>query len=365
MTTVSAAQRGDHDAFAEIVVHFQHMAHSLAYRYVNDRHLAEDIAQEAFIEAYLCLPQLRAPLAFPAWFRRIVIKRADRITRRAAAQTLPLDLAATLICDTLGPLETVELRELSRTVRGALAMLPTSDQQALGMFYLHGSSVQEIASAIGRPTATVKKRLFDARRRLRRVVESGQLPGALQSARPGPSFSQAVQFFLAVRTGDTGRVAALLDREPALVHARELPAEVEARLFNPSGGASFTALHRATSMGSPELIELLLARGAECDARTRDRETALHLAVLYDWPAALERLLRAGADPNLATAPGMTALHWAVVRRRPAMAAALVSYGARTDLPDQCGRTALDWAILKGDEDAVMLLRGLAAHTPT
>src|SRR5215212_6269220 len=78
---IRGAQRGDLDAFGEVVVRFQDLAYAVAYSIVGDAHLAQDAAQEAFIEAYLCLSSLREPAAFPGWFRRIVAKRGDRLVR--------------------------------------------------------------------------------------------------------------------------------------------------------------------------------------------------------------------------------------------------------------------------------------------
>jgi RNA polymerase sigma-70 factor (ECF subfamily) len=49
---------------------------------LGDSHLAEDVAQEAFVEAYRKLSALREPRAFAGWLRKIVLKHCDRITRK-------------------------------------------------------------------------------------------------------------------------------------------------------------------------------------------------------------------------------------------------------------------------------------------
>jgi DNA-directed RNA polymerase specialized sigma24 family protein len=76
---VKAAQAGDQPAFARLVARFQRAAVAYAGGWAGDQ--AEDVAQDAFIEALLCLGQLREPAAFPAWLRRIVRKHCDRRTR--------------------------------------------------------------------------------------------------------------------------------------------------------------------------------------------------------------------------------------------------------------------------------------------
>ena len=79
---VIRARDGDADAFAIVVRRFQDMAVGYGYSMLHDFQLAEDAAQEAFFEAYRTLPKLREPAAFAGWFRRIVFKQCDRITRR-------------------------------------------------------------------------------------------------------------------------------------------------------------------------------------------------------------------------------------------------------------------------------------------
>jgi Sigma-70 region 2 len=69
---IQAAQGGDLEAFGAIVKRFQGMACATASTMLDDAGLAEDVVQEAFIEAYQNLPKLREIDAFPGWFRRII-----------------------------------------------------------------------------------------------------------------------------------------------------------------------------------------------------------------------------------------------------------------------------------------------------
>ena len=83
ITQEAKRRRSERDpAFTEIVRRFQDMAFGYAFSVVGDFHAAEDIAQEAFMEAWTHLQDLREAAAFPGWFRRIVWKRCDRYIRR-------------------------------------------------------------------------------------------------------------------------------------------------------------------------------------------------------------------------------------------------------------------------------------------
>src|ERR1700730_8119460 len=88
---VEAAQAGSSEAYDALVQRFQPMAYATAYRCLGDHHLAQDIVQEAVIEAFIHLPQLKNPLAFPGWFRQIVFRQCTRVLRQTTLQYTSLE----------------------------------------------------------------------------------------------------------------------------------------------------------------------------------------------------------------------------------------------------------------------------------
>ena len=68
---IAASRSGDMNSFARIVRQFQDMAYGYAYAILGDFHLAQDAAQEAFVEAYYNLTKLQDAAAFSGWFRQI------------------------------------------------------------------------------------------------------------------------------------------------------------------------------------------------------------------------------------------------------------------------------------------------------
>jgi RNA polymerase sigma factor (sigma-70 family) len=91
---VEAAQAGDREAYAALVQRFQGMAYAMASRYVGDQHLAQDVVQDALIEAFVHLPQLKEPSAFPGWFRQIVFRQCTRLLRQATLPSSSLEAAS-------------------------------------------------------------------------------------------------------------------------------------------------------------------------------------------------------------------------------------------------------------------------------
>jgi RNA polymerase sigma-70 factor (ECF subfamily) len=132
---VRAAQEGDAEAFNRIVERFQDMACASAYAILEDAHLAEDVAQEAFLEAYLTVAKLREPAAFASWLRRIILKHVDRLTRGKHLVSSSLEAVADVSVDTAGPTDIAETNAVRAQVRYALFALPERERAVLVLFY--------------------------------------------------------------------------------------------------------------------------------------------------------------------------------------------------------------------------------------
>ena len=164
---VHDAQTGNAEAFALLVARFQNLAYAYAYAILGDFDLAQDAAQEAFIEAYQTLPDLHAPFAFPTWLKRIVFKHCDRITRRKRHATIPLETLDEVVFPQPGPAELTERAEMRNQVSKALQTIPANLRTIAVLFYINEYSQQEIAGFLGVPAKTVKSRLHTARQRLK------------------------------------------------------------------------------------------------------------------------------------------------------------------------------------------------------
>jgi RNA polymerase sigma factor (sigma-70 family) len=161
-----------HEAFCEIVRLFQDMAYACAYAVLGDFHLAEDVAQDAFISAWQKLYQLRQPKAFPAWFRRIVLTECNRLNRGRRLQAISLDdVRDSYVFADLQTL--MEKDELSKEIFTAVGKLPFNQRVATLLFYVQEYSQKDISTFLEVPLTTVAKRLYSARMNLRGMVLDG------------------------------------------------------------------------------------------------------------------------------------------------------------------------------------------------
>lgn len=158
---------GNKNAFAEIVSMFRDMARTVAVARLGDASLAEDAVQEAFLAAFIKLPLLRDPDAFPGWFRTILLRHCDRLrARHERALPAPDMDAATLAGDETDPCRLYTRRLDRRLVRRILETLPGVAREACIQRYVHGRPYEDIARLLSVPEGTVKRRLHDAKQRI-------------------------------------------------------------------------------------------------------------------------------------------------------------------------------------------------------
>ncbi|MCK5114514.1 MAG: sigma-70 family RNA polymerase sigma factor [Phycisphaerae bacterium] len=188
---VIRAKKDDLDAYGEIVNMFQGMAYGCAYSILGDFHLAEDVAQEAFVEAYYNLSKLARPEAFPGWFRRIVQWQCGRVIRNRQISTVSLDAAVEAISCDHGPGEVAEKREIKDAVSMAIASLPEAERTATTLFYVSGYSQKDIASFLEVSVSAIKNRLTSSRKLLReRMID--MIEKTLHENAPDKSFNKKV-----------------------------------------------------------------------------------------------------------------------------------------------------------------------------
>lgn len=170
---IKDAKQGDQQAFEHIVRHYTGLGTTIAYEKLCDIQLAEDAVQEAFTEAFLHLDKLRTAEAFPGWFKVIVVRQCYRILRRQRHNAVPYDEAVHSLESPTNVAEIIEQREIQQIIHDSIATLTSNMRIAVQLFYFQGYSLKEISQALGVSVPVLKKRIFDARHKLK-----GALPVA-------------------------------------------------------------------------------------------------------------------------------------------------------------------------------------------
>lgn len=168
---VAATLAGDSAAFGRLVGRYQDRLYNSLVRVVGSADDAADIAQDAFVQAYVKLDTFRGASAFYTWLYRIAFNLAMSHTRRER-KTASLDQLKTAagsepLADLPTPETNLEQAEQIEMVHAALAQLSTEFRTILVLREIDGCRYEEIAEILEMPVGTVRSRLFRARLALR------------------------------------------------------------------------------------------------------------------------------------------------------------------------------------------------------
>ena len=164
---------GDEAAFSALVRKYQKSVHALAWRKIGDFHIAEEIAQDAFLQAYKNLARLRNPNQFAGWLYVIASNLCKRWhqSNKPAMQS-PDDTSVADVEAFSYRRYVSEQREAEATerrheiVKVLLEKLPESERTVVTLYYLGEMTAQEIGKFLGVSVNTIKSRLRRARERL-------------------------------------------------------------------------------------------------------------------------------------------------------------------------------------------------------
>lgn len=147
----------------------------LAYFYVKDRALAEDIFQDVFTRVYLSLPRFRGESSPKTWIVRITINQCrDRLRSWSLRNVLPLGESVLGLAPEIDSTEDEALAAVDReAMLHAIMQLPVEFREVVLLYYYEQMDVREAAQALSLSVGTVKSRLYRARQRLKLILAEG------------------------------------------------------------------------------------------------------------------------------------------------------------------------------------------------
>jgi RNA polymerase sigma-70 factor (ECF subfamily) len=174
--------RGDASAMRMIFLRHQQRVFRFILRLVHSHDLAQDVVSQVFLDVWRFAHRFEYRSRVSTWLLSIARFKAINAVRRPIYQNLEeFDLSETVdASDT--PEMALNRKETGRMLRVCLAELSPVHRQILTLFYYHDCSVAEVSERIGIPKATVKSRLFYARKHLARVLVSAGV--STDSVRP-------------------------------------------------------------------------------------------------------------------------------------------------------------------------------------
>ena len=164
---VHRAKNGERNAFSELVCIHAQGVRNVIYRMCGDTQIAEDAAQETFIQAWLHLSSYRPQTSLRNWLYRIAVNAATDMLRKEK-RILPNDIGDLPLTDARpGPEVLVSQQERTALVQRAVLSLPEASRAVLVLREYEEMSYHEIADALDIPVGTVMSRLNYARKLLK------------------------------------------------------------------------------------------------------------------------------------------------------------------------------------------------------
>jgi RNA polymerase sigma factor (sigma-70 family) len=172
---VVSAKAGDKDAFGQLVHRYQLMTVGVSMRIVANEDVARELAQEAMLQAYVSLNNLRDADRFRSWLYGIVLNLCYSYLR--SWQSSLSKWAGGLHVDTLAlashePVldEIIQQRELYASIREQIDSLSPKKRETVSLFYYDQLSLEEIADVLGISVTAVKSRLYKSRKQLKTLL---------------------------------------------------------------------------------------------------------------------------------------------------------------------------------------------------
>ncbi len=175
---IAASLDGDTAAFGELVRRYQDRLYNTVYRLLDNADDAQDVVQDAFLNAYQSLAGFKGDSQFFTWLYRIAVntaishKRKQRVTLSIEAGRNGLErLEPPDNSDASQPGQALERAEEQRRVQRALNRLSLEHREVLILKDLEGEKYEAMAERLGVPIGTIRSRLHRARCELRELLE--------------------------------------------------------------------------------------------------------------------------------------------------------------------------------------------------
>ena len=177
LSLVRRVKKGDYTAFDLLVLKYQSRVIATAFKFVKEKQLAEDIAQEAFIKSYKSIDSFREESSFYTWVYRITVNTAKNylVSSKRRDELVISDLSTDDSfypekLDVDSPQEILKASELRDLIFETLSSLGEETRTALSLREFDGLSYEQIAEIVQCPVGTVRSRIFRGREVIEEVV---------------------------------------------------------------------------------------------------------------------------------------------------------------------------------------------------
>jgi RNA polymerase sigma-70 factor, ECF subfamily len=169
---LSRIARGDAVAMRALVARHQTRVYRWILRFVRDAALAEDVLNEVFLDVWRQAASFAGRSSVATWLLAIARFKALTAARKRIDVQLDEDGAASIPDPADNAEKVLEREDERKLLRSGLAALSREHRGVLDLVYYHGKSIKDVAEVVGIPEATVKTRMFYARKKLAELIKT-------------------------------------------------------------------------------------------------------------------------------------------------------------------------------------------------
>ena len=176
-TLMKRIQNGEDEAFAQLVNPLIEKGYRTSFSILKSKEQAEEVVQNALIEAYRNIISGKEIIYFNTWFYKLVSHRTiDAWRKNQRLKESPLEI--NVVIDKHGVMENVLKEETENEIKQGISSLDNSDyQNVLILYYYQEQAIQEISDLLGMKSSTVKSHLRRARNALKKRLIENQFLG--------------------------------------------------------------------------------------------------------------------------------------------------------------------------------------------
>ena len=169
---VAQAQEGDLPAFEELVKKYQREIYGLAYRLVLDAEEAKDLAQQAFLQAFVHIRSFRQQAQFRTWLFRIAINQCYSYLKSRKKFGDPVDCEEFVMVGEDSPEEELVAQDRRQRLYAALEHLPAKQRAVITLKLEQGLSYEEISRVLGGTTGAARVNYCQALKTLKKYLQN-------------------------------------------------------------------------------------------------------------------------------------------------------------------------------------------------
>ena len=172
---VERCKDGDSLGYEALYRQYARAMYNTSLRIVNNTADAEDVLQEAFLDAFRSLQDFNYRSTFGAWLKKIVINKSINVLRKRKMDLVDIEQSNAFVVPEEASIDENEIQYKVKEIKNAITRLPDGYRAVLSLYLLEGYDQQEIASILGITHTTVRTQYIRAKQKLLYLLKEGGL----------------------------------------------------------------------------------------------------------------------------------------------------------------------------------------------